>query len=170
MKKIVRGIFSKLSGLFSDKHQAKLAKLFSFVFPKVFARKFVKQLYGNATKEFLTLLLKTMDLAFVLSKDYRRNIERLEADYVFETEDKTVGVTASFHNGNMKVTKSTMEKPTVKILFKNANALKNYIFSTNQNIIDSLLKNEVRAVGNVNYIFKFGYMALDLERRMGLIG
>ena len=43
-----------------------------------------------------------------------------------------------------------------------------FLFSRDQDILDSLLANDVELDGNLNYIYKFGFMARDLGRRLGV--
>ncbi len=54
--------------------------------------------------------------------------------------------------------------------FRNPVALRDFLFSKNQDVLQSLLKNEVTVEGNLNYLYKFGFMAKDLMRRLGLAG
>ena len=68
----------------------------------------------------------------------------------------------------MKVYDEEIDKWNVRITFKDAPALQAFLFSKNQDILDSILKNEVEVDGNLNYINKFGFMARDLMRRFGV--
>ena len=56
----------------------------------------------------------------------------------------------------------------VKVTFKDAPSLKQFLFSRNQDILDSLLTNTVEVDGNLNYLYKFGFMSRDLMRRLGI--
>lgn len=137
-------------------------------FTGIFTKNLQKQLLGEATDEFLELLLKGMDLAFFLSKGYRRNIKDFEGKYLFRTADNTVAVSAIFRDGDMRVNDDAIEDWDVKITFKDAPALLKFLFSKNQDILNSILANEVEVDGNLNYIFKFGFMARDLAHRIGI--
>ena len=135
---------------------------------KRWSKDLITQIYGRVTDKFLELLLKGMDLAFYLSKSYRKNIKDFEARYVFRTQDRLVGVTANFREGNMRVYSGAQDDWDARISFKNAAALRSFIFSQDQDIINSLLKNEVEVDGNLNYIYKFGFMARDLAHKLGI--
>lgn len=135
---------------------------------KVWSKGLIEELMGKVTDKFLELLFYGMDLAFCLSKGYRRNIKDFEGRYLFRTADKTVAASATFKDGNMEVHEGPIEDWDVRITFKDASALRAFIFSRNQDILDSLLKNEVEIDGNLNYIYKFGFMARDLGRRLGV--
>ena len=56
----------------------------------------------------------------------------------------------------------------IKVEFADAGALNTFLFSKSQDILDSLLDNTVKVEGNVNFIFKFGFMARDLGHRLGV--
>lgn len=127
-----------------------------------------KEFVGTVTDKFLERLLGGMDAAFLLFKDYRRNIEGFEGRYLFVTQDGEVNVAAIFKNGDMKVHENAIDSYDVKVTFKDAPALLKFLFSRNQDILNSLLANEVETDGNLNYLYKFGFMARDLMRRIGI--
>lgn len=135
---------------------------------KLFSRGLINVLIDEATDELLELLLKGMDLSFCLSKSYRKNIKNFKGCYVFRTADGGVQASATFKDGNMRVHECASDDWDVRVTFKNAEALRAYIFSRDQDILDSILKNEVEVDGNLNYIYKFGFMARDLTRRLGI--
>jgi hypothetical protein len=56
----------------------------------------------------------------------------------------------------------------VAVTFKDSAALLRFLFSHDQDILDSLLSNDVAVDGNVNYIYKFAFMARDLIGRLNL--
>ena len=112
---------------------------------KRWSKDLTEQIYGKVTDKFLELLLKGMDLAFYLSKGYRKN-----------------------RDGDMSVHEGAQDDWDARITFKNAAALRSFIFSKDQDILNSLLKNEVEVDGNLNYIYKFGFMARDLAHNLGI--
>jgi len=127
-----------------------------------------EELCGRVTDKFLELLLSGMDLAFCLCKGYRKNIKNFEGRYLFRTTDNIVAATATFKNGDMEVHEEAIDDWDVRITFKDAPALSAFIFSKDQDILESVLTNDVEVDGNLNYIFKFGFMARDLSRRLGV--
>ncbi len=133
------------------------------------ARELKKQLTEEVTDDFLELLLKAMDVSFFLSSDYRRNIEGFKGGYLFKTSTGGVAAGAVFKNGNMKVRKKGIDDWDIKVEFTDADALNTFLFSKNQDILNSLLDNTVEVEGNVNFIFKFGFMAKDLGHRLGVV-
>ncbi|HHT9131143.1 MAG TPA: hypothetical protein ACFYED_01515 [Candidatus Tripitaka californicus] len=129
-----------------------------------------KELCGKVTDKFLELLLHGMDWAFRLLEDYRKNIEGFKGRYLFRTAGGDVAVAATFKDGDMEVNEEPTEdyEWNVRIKFKDYAALRDFLFSKDQDILNSLLKNEVEMDGNVSYIYKFGFMARDLSRRLGV--
>lgn len=160
LKALRRRVLRALSYVFSDGLSKRLSRVFS--------RKLVEQIRTRTTDDFLGMLLRGMDLAFALSRSYRKNnLERFRARYVFATSDGKVGATAQFEDGDMKIFDGAADDFTVRVRFKDAASLRRFLFAEKQDVLDSLLNNEVELDGNVNYIYKFGYMARDLERRLG---
>lgn len=149
-----------ISYLFTDKAGSAILRLF--------ARRLIRQFTGAATDKFLGLLLSGMDLAFLVSKDYRRNIRNFSARYLFTTRDKLVAATAIFSGGDMKYEDDRISDWDVKVTFKNTQALVAFLFSKDQDILNSLLANEVEVDGNLNLLYKFGFMARDLAYRLGV--
>jgi hypothetical protein len=149
---------------------------FSHLFPnrvgafatKRWSKDLIKALLGEATDDFLELLLEAMDLAFYLSKSYRKNIEDFEGRYLFRSADGLVEASATFKNGNMRVHKEAVPDWDVRITFGDSAALRAFIFSRDHDIVNSILKNDVETDGNLNCLFKFGFMARDLSRRLGV--
>ncbi len=133
------------------------------------ARKLKKQLTEEVTDDFLELLLKAMDVSFFLSSDYRRNIEGFRGRYLFKTSTGGVASGAVFKKSNMKIHKEGIDDWDIKVEFTDADALNTFLFSKNQDILNSILDNTVKVEGNVNFIFKFGFMAKDLGHRLGVV-
>ncbi len=155
-----RSLLSPFHYLFPD--------LISNITVKLFSKKLIREIQEITTDKFLELLLRAMDLSFCLSRSYRKNIKNFKGRYVFRTADNVVAAAITFANANMKVYDKEIDKWNVRITFKDAPALQAFLFSKNQDILDSILKNEVEVDGNLNYIHKFGFMARDLMRRFGV--
>lgn len=131
-------------------------------------RRLKKEICGEVTEKFLNLLFSGMDLAFALSRGYRKNIKGFKGRYLFRTYDNSVLASLVFENDDMNVREEGIDNWHVRVTFKDENALWQFIFSKDQDILDSLLKNEVEVDGNLNYIYKFCFMVKDLRRRLGV--
>ena len=158
--KINRRILRQIPNIFSDNA--------GFFFIKFWLRDLRKELEGRVTDKFIELLLMGLNLAFDLSKSFRKNIRNFEGRYLFRTTDNLVAASAIFKNGNMDVRDETIDDWDARISFKDAAALRDFIFSRDQDILDSILANTVEVDGNLNYVYKFGFMARDLSRRLGI--
>ena len=130
-------------------------------------RDLMQQLCGEVTDEFLVLLLRGMELSFCLSKGYRDNVKGFSGTYVFGTDDGQVGCSAVFADGDMSVDPKPKSPFDVRVSFQDAKALWRFLLAENQDILDSILANDVDVEGNLNYIYKFGFLARDLQHRLG---
>jgi len=138
---------------------------------RVFRRKasaLKAELEGKLTDKFVELLLWGMDLAFVLFASYRRNLRDFRGSYLLKTADGKVAAAAVFTGGRMTVHKEAIPAPTVTVTFQNPAALRRFLLSKDQDILQSLMANEVEVDGNLNYVYKLGYMARDLTLRLGM--
>jgi hypothetical protein len=160
MRRLRRWVLRQLSRAFSDRMSDWVARRLT--------RELAEELRTRATDGFLELLLRGMDVAFSICQSFRKNIENFEARYVFAAGNGKVATTADFANGGMRVHREIREPWTVRVTFASPKALRAFLFSKDQDILDSILANEVEVDGNLNYLYKFGFMARDLERRLGI--
>jgi hypothetical protein len=123
---------------------------------------------GTLTDKFLEILLGGMGLALLLLRGFRRNLAGFSGRYLFRTEDGAVAAGAYFANGRMQVLHKADNVYDVAVTFKDPAALRKFLFSCDQDILASILANEVSVDGNLNYIYKFGFMARDLVHRLGV--
>jgi hypothetical protein len=145
--------------LFSERVEKRLMPYFS--------KRLIHQLRDVATDDFLETLLYAMEAAFCLCPDYRRNLDGLDARYVFRTGEGAVGATAEFRGGHMHTSnREAHEGWKTCVTFNDAAALRDFLFSKDQDILSSILTNAVHVDGNLNYVYRFGYLARDLERRL----
>jgi hypothetical protein len=139
----------------------------------------IESLSGSIADWTLENLLDAMKLAFEASnafpaallnlQGYHANIEGFNAVYAFATEDGAVRSAAMFKDGEMVVERDPdLDKWDIRVNFKDVDALWRFIFSGGSDIVDSVLANDVQVYGNLNYLFKFGFMARDLKERLGL--
>lgn len=117
---------------------------------------------GRITENVLDIVLNLMRLLFVLDRDFRKNIRGFEATYVFTDQEGGFYVTAKFYNGRMIVGNKKEEAPSFTLRFRDNEALIKLLFSGSADILNAVLNQMVDFQGNVNYICKFGYMALHI--------
>jgi hypothetical protein len=138
----------------------------------------VGDLSGSIADWTLENLLNVMKLAFAASNSglgpvfnldgYHANIDGFNAVYAFATQDDKLQAAALFEDGKMRVKTFAPNEWDIKVTFKTVDAFWKFIFSGGQDILDSLLANDVEVYGNVNYLYKFGFMARDLKERLAL--
>ena len=155
-----RALLRPVPYLFSERGGLFLCRLLS--------RRLKAELCTKVTDDFLELLLKGMELSFCLSKDYRKNIKGFAGRYLFRTADDKVAGAAIFSAGRMEVEKEVLDNWDVRITCKDSAALRAFMFSKNQDILDSVLANNVEVDGNMNYMYKFGFMVRELVHKLGL--
>ncbi len=118
---------------------------------------------SEVTEEFLELLLNAMRISYVFNKDFRKNIEGFEGRYLFKSRDGNITVAAIFKNGKLNVKEKETGNTDMTVGFRNAKALREFIFSPKPDILGSILRQDVVVDGNFNYMFKFAYMAKHLQ-------
>ena len=114
-------------------------------------------------EEFLKLLLKLMALFFLLNRNFRRNIQDFNGRYLFRSRDNRIAVAAVFKDKRLKVYEKEIDNTDVTITFRDSKAIMNYLLSPKPDILGSLLRQDVVINGNLNYVYKFAYMAKHLQ-------
>ena len=141
-------------------------------FTRLFSGRLKRQIAAEIADEMLGFMLGLMDIAFALSKGFRKHIEGFQGRYVFATEDNGSGSRVEesviFKNGDMIRSDDAIEDYHVKVTFEDTDSLRRYMLSTDPDILDLMLENKVTVEGNVNYIYKFLFMTKDLFRRVGI--
>ena len=126
------------------------------------------ELCDKLTDDFLEFLLEAMEGAFILSPSYCENIRDFQGTLVFATANQGVAMTALYKHGKMTVNKHAIVPCDVQVTFTNAKALWSFLLSKNQDVLDSILQNTVEVEGNLNYLYRFGFLARDLTHRIGV--
>jgi hypothetical protein len=127
------------------------------------------QLNDTLTDGFLEALLRGMQAAFALSRNYRRNIEDFKAVFVFRTRDERVGATAVFRNGSLTVESKPRSVFDTRISFRDAAGLRNSLLAGDENILETMLSDPVDAEGNLSNLYRFGYLAKELTLQLGVV-
>ncbi len=127
------------------------------------AKKLLESIESEITEEFLELLLKAMGLFMLCNKEYRENIRGFNARYLFKSRDEKITIAACFKKNKMKVTEGIIDNTNITIIFKNAVALRNFLLTPKPDILNSILKQDITLDGNLNYLYKFAFMAKRLQ-------
>ncbi len=129
-------------------------------------KKFQNCFESEVAEEFLQTLLNLMQFMFVINHDYRQNIRNFNGRYQFLSKDGQLSVAAIFKNGRMKVVEKVIDAPNITITFRDGRTLLNFLISPRQDILNSMLRQDVKTDGNLNYLYKFGFMAKQLQLMM----
>ena len=126
-------------------------------------QKLIRSIESEMAEDFLGLLLKVMGIAFIFFKDFRKNIIDFNGKYFFKSRDNGITVSAIFANGKMKVQETIPFEPDITVIFKNAKTLRDFLLAPKQDILGSMLRQDITINGNLNYLYKFAYMAKHLQ-------
>lgn len=133
----------------------------------IFFRGLRKEVLGDLTDKCLEFLLRGMKLARFLSWGYRKNIKGFRGAYLLRTRGNIVAASITFDYGKIKVHENAIDNWDVRVTFKDVQAFWRFIFSQDHDILNLILANEVEIDGNLNYIYKFCFLARDLAHRLG---
>jgi len=118
--------------------------------------------FDELTDDALHGMLVAMDFCLRWTPRLRKNIRGFSGRYVFCNAAGTIVEGIEFEGGDMRVSEKKIEGPDVTVSFKDAKALWRFMLSKDQDILDSLLKNEVETFGNLNYVYRFGFLAREV--------
>jgi hypothetical protein len=138
----------------------------------------MRMISGGVGDIGLELFLEAMDGAVWLSKEgvteyalksldgYHKNILGIDAVYAFQSKDGQIEASLIIKDDDISVEKDRIVKPwTINVSFKDVPAFWKFVRGGGENILDSVLENDVEVYGNVSHLNKFGFMSIDLEQR-----
>ena len=132
--------------------------------PERLWKRFQGCIESEAAEEFLQILLTLMKIMFMVKPGYRQNIRNFQGRYQFNSTDGSITMAALFDNGRMDVEEMVIDNPDITVTFSDGRALFNFLLSPRQDILGSMLRHEVQTEGNLNYLYKFGYLAKQLQQ------
>jgi len=137
-------------------------------------KKFVNQVKEEVTEEFLEILLQFLRFCSYLDEYLRQSIGTSKWKIELRSEDKDIRVLAEFENGHVKPRELEPNEQVVppanaSVVFKNPEAVKNFLLPPGglqgrRDVLRSYLNNEIRLEGNLNYVYRFGFLATHLQR------
>jgi hypothetical protein len=126
-------------------------------------KKFAECLKSEFAEEFLEAVLGFMKVLFMVDHDFRRNISGFDGRYLFKSRDGSITVAAIFRDNEMDVREEVIPDPNITVIFKDSKALMNYLLAPKPDVLGSMLRQEVTLEGNLNYLYKFAFMAKRLQ-------
>jgi hypothetical protein len=141
------------------------------------ARKsFLDHFKEEATEEFLKGLIQFLRFSCYLDEYLRRSMKDFDGKIEFRSEDGGIRVLATFDKGRLrgrelKPDEELKPPANATIVFKDAAAVKNFLLPKGglkgrRDVLRSLLNNEVRLEGNLNYIYRFGFLASHVQLKL----
>lgn len=126
-------------------------------------KKFSDCLTSEFAEDFLQLLLGLMSVVFLFDHDFRKNIAGFNGRYQFKSKDGCITVAALFGDDRLEVREEEIPDADITVLFKDGKALMGYLLTPKPDILGSMLRQEVSLDGNLNYLYKFAFMAKRLQ-------
>ena len=120
-------------------------------------------LESKAADGFLEMLLNMMRLAFLFEGRFRRNIEGFQGRYSFRSKDGVIAAGAIFSQGRMAVSREAIDNPNITVTFRDEKSLMGFMLAPKPDILGAVLRQDVVLEGNLNYLYKFAYMAKRLQ-------
>jgi hypothetical protein len=143
---------------------------------EVVERRFLNRLKEEVAEEFLEGLLQLLRISCHLEGTLRRSIRDFHGRIEFRSENNQIRVLADFNKGRLEERELDPEEElhppaNASVVFKNPEALKNFLLPKGglqgrRDVLQSILKNEVRLEGNFNYIYRFGFLATHLQLKL----
>ena len=150
----------------------------SFIEKKLeeFKKEIVTEIEGESIDRLLVLLLNAMRLLFIINKKYRSNIKDFSGTYVISSQDGKIDVSVTFKKitiffrkeDGMVVGDKAIPNPTTSITFKDTKAMVDFLLSGNPDVISGMLNNQVSVSGNLNYLFRFVFLIMEIPELLGI--
>jgi hypothetical protein len=131
-------------------------------------KKFLDSLEAETAETILEGLFSLMRTRFqidpiIIGSNFRENIDGFEAKYQFRSKSGDINVLVKFLDGKMDWEESFSQDVNASLEFKDGRALVNYLFNylvlQDRDFLKSMTKNEIKVSGNLNYLYKFLFMA-----------
>lgn len=160
-----------------------LITLFSYVLSKKRIARLFRHWHGrhfnsldeNVSDTTLEGLLGAMELGIRLFPDWRARVQGFQGTIVFAAKSaenpklEPVQATAIFDGKGMTFLHTGTDTFSAKVTFSDPMALFSFILSREHDIVEGLLKNAVETKGNLNYVYRFGFVVMEMTRWMRAI-
>jgi hypothetical protein len=124
---------------------------------------FLDCLTSEFAEDFLQLLLGLMSVVLLFDHDFRNNIKGFTGRYLFRSSDGCIAVSALFAHDRLEVQEQEIPDADITVTFKNGKALMGYLLTPKPDILGSMLRQEVSLNGNLNYLYRFAFLAKRLQ-------
>jgi hypothetical protein len=120
-------------------------------------------------------LLGAMEVGVKIFPAWRERVRGFRGTIVFTAKSTTnpkrepVHATAIFDGKGMVVRREGATAFNAKVTFSDPLALFSFLLSREHDISEALLKNAVETKGNLNYVYRFGFLVMEMTRWMRAI-
>jgi hypothetical protein len=134
----------------------------------------VANMSSDLMDKILEMALNAMCLMFKLLPAYRKKIKGFKGKIAFKSKDEGINVTAVFKRvgifrmWGLQVLDTAADDANVTLTFRNGSAMADFLLSGNPDIIAGILDKKLSFSGNVNYLFRFVYIARHLPVELGI--
>jgi len=94
---------------------------------------------------------------------FRKNIKDFTGKYFFTDKEEGITEAVIFKNGKMEVFNKPINDADITVTFKNNKALADFLLSPKPDLLNAMLHQDITLNGNLNYIYKFAFMAQHLR-------
>jgi hypothetical protein len=129
-----------------------------------------KRMTDEVGEEFLELLLKALGTAGLFEPDLKESMKGFNSRIQLRSEDNEIRVLAEFKDNRLKERELKPKEelhpsPDSTIVFKDYRALMDFLLPEGgrRDVLKSLLNNELRLEGNLNCIYRFGFLANHVQ-------
>jgi hypothetical protein len=126
-------------------------------------KEFQQCITGESVHASPEILFRLIGLLYQLKPDFRKNIQGLSGSYQFKSEDNKVTVLATFDDEQITVEEALSPEADIVITFKDGRSIINSFFSHGKDILKTLNDNEVALQGNLNYVYKLGFLTNHIQ-------
>ena len=126
-------------------------------------KQFKQYMDGESVETSPEILFRLMGLLFQLDPDFRKNLQGFTGRYQFKSEDNKVAVLATFDDEQITVEEALSPEADIVIIFKDSRSIISSFFSPRKDILKTLHDNEVALHGNLNYVYKLGFLTDHIQ-------
>lgn len=132
-------------------------------------KQLANRLGAEFSEEVLKLVLRGMALAYMVWPEFRKNLHGFEMQYQFATDlDPSFNVAVICRHRWIGVREKWLSPPYVRIDFRDYRAVIDLLSNSKVDLVNEMLNQRLRVTGNLNYVFKLGYMVHHLLKALGI--
>jgi len=121
------------------------------------------------TKMITVSLFAGTKIAGYLSEDFfQKNLKGFSGSLQLRTVDDRIQIGLKCKQGKICVDTQKKDGWDVVVIFKNMESFQYFMLSNNPDIMAEAIQNNINISGNINQLYKLGFVLNDLRERIGL--